>query len=113
MNLTEHAQRELGLAGLFDKDSDYSGMIADSVLALVKLFASQRHSGASAMLTLDTFDMVARFKPLTPISDLCSDWVHVSDNLWQNKRRSSTFSRNGGETWYDIDDPSLDHGDTW
>jgi hypothetical protein len=37
----------------------------------------------------------------------------VADEMWQNRRRSTTFSRDGGRTWYDIDDPSLDNGDTW
>lgn len=113
MNLTNHARQELDLAGLTSPASDYDGMIGESVLALVALFASQGHSGMSARLTLDAFDKVARYKTLTSISNLDSDWVHVSDNMWQNKRRGSSFSRDGGETWYDIDDPSLSFGDIW
>ena len=33
-NLTDFAERELRLAGLFSKDSDYEGMLGDAVLAL-------------------------------------------------------------------------------
>jgi hypothetical protein len=31
-NLTQHAIDEMKIAGLFDKDSDYNGMIGDAVL---------------------------------------------------------------------------------
>lgn len=116
-NLVKHAEAELKLAGLFDKDSDYDGMLGEAVLELVKVFAKQGHSGFSAMQTLKIFNQVASHKPLTPIGTTPDEWIDhtgISENpTWQNKRRSSTFSRDGGKTWYDIDDPSLDNGDTW
>ncbi len=112
-NLVKHAQKELKLAGLFDKDSDYDGMVGDAVLELVKVFAKQGHSGFSANWTLEVFNKVANYKPLTQIGTTKDEWMDVSDNMWQNRRRSSTFSRNGGKTWYDIDDPKLNNGDDW
>lgn len=116
-NLVKHAEHELKLAGLFDKDSDYDGMLGDAVLELVKVFAKQGHSGFSAHQTLKIFNIVADFKPLTPIGKSKDEWNDVSDAsgepMWQNNRRSTTFSRDGGETWYDIDDSKLNHGDTW
>jgi len=36
-NLVEHAKRELTLAGLFNKDSDYGGMMGDSVMELMEV----------------------------------------------------------------------------
>lgn len=116
-NLVDHAKYELELAGLFDKDSDYDGMLGDAVLELVRVFAEQGHSGFSAHQTLKIFNLVANYKPLTPIGKSKDEWVNHSDiskePIWQNKRRSSTFSRDGGKTWYDIDDPKLNNGDTW
>lgn len=119
-NLVDHARKELELAGLFDKDSDYSGDLGTSVLELVKVFAKQGHSGFSAMRTLQIFNEVARFKPLTPIGKSKDEWMNIlemgatgEESLWQNIRRSTTFSRDGGKTWYDIDDPKLNNGDTW
>lgn len=116
-NLVKHAKEELKLAGLFDKDSDYDGMLGEAVLELVKVFAKQGHSGFSANWTLDVFDKVARYKPLTAIGTTKDEWMNVSDMstepTWQNRRRSSTFSRDGGKTWYDIDDPKLNNGDVW
>lgn len=118
-NLTKHAQKELKLAGLFDKDSDYDGMIAQAVMELVKTFAKQGHSGFSARYTLEVFNEVANYRPLTPIGQSKDEWMDVAEmavdgkGMWQNTRRGTTFSRDGGKTWYDIDDPSLDNGDTW
>lgn len=116
-NLTDHAKKELELAGLFDADSDYDGMLGNAVMALVKVFAKQGHSGFSAGRTLAIFNEVANFRNLTPIGTTDGEWMNVSENsngpLWQNTRRSSTFSRDAGKTWYDIDDPRLNNGDTW
>lgn len=116
-NLVKHAKKELELAGLFDKDSDYDGMLGDAVLELVKVFSKQGHSGFSAHLTLDLFNKVAQYKPLTEIGTTEDEWQNVSDKagqeMWQNRRRGTTFSRDGGKTWYDIDDESLNNGDVW
>jgi len=116
-NLVDHAKYELELAGLFDKDSDYDGMLGKAVMELVEVFANQGHSGFSAHQTLKLFNEVANYKPLTPIGKSDDEWVNVSDMsgepTWQNKRRSTTFSRDAGKTWYDIDDKKLNHGDVW
>jgi hypothetical protein len=120
MGLTGHAKKEMELAGLFDKDSDYDGMLGKAVMELVKVFAKQGHSGFSAHQTLKIFNIVANFKPLTPIGSTENEWIEVAEccaneptGLWQNARRGTTFSRDGGKTWYDIDDPKLNNGDKW
>lgn len=118
-NLVKHAEKELKLAGLFDKNSDYDGMLGQAVMELVKVFAKQGHSGFSAHTVLQIFNEVASYKPLTPIGKSKDEWMDVAEmtadgkGMWQNTRRSTTFSRDGGKTWYDIDDPNLDNGDTW
>lgn len=116
-NLVKHAKFEMDFIGLFDPtaegDVDYNGMISSNVLELIELFASQGHSGASAGLTLDVFMRLANFRPLTPVTNQPSEWedisadvlspgqIAVGEKLWQNKRSSSTFSKDGGITWYD------------
>jgi len=112
-NLANHARYELQAAGLFDADSNYGGMIGEAVMALVEVFAEQGHSGFSASMTLDIFNTVASFKPLTPIGASPDEWSEVGTDVWQNRRRSTTFSRDGGTTWYDIDNESLNNGDVW
>lgn len=103
-NLVPHARRELELAHLFDPDADYGGLVAGGVLDLVRLFASQGHSGGSAMLTLELFDRLARFDVLTPLTGHPAEWMEVGDGMFQSRRKSSTFWRAGEATWYDLDD---------
>jgi len=110
MNLVTHAEAELQRAGLFDKDSDYNGMLGNSVLELMKIFSKQGHSGFSAMLTLQIFNKVANWKSLTPITNDPKEWNDVSNmsgrknTMWQNTRQSDCFSTDGGETYYSLDD---------
>jgi hypothetical protein len=112
-NLVAHAERELRAAGLFDKDSDYSGMLADAVLELVKVFANQGHSGFSAARTIAIFSRVADGKPLVPLTGADDEWTEVGDGYYQNKRCSRVFRKDGEA--YDIEgivfrDPD---GSTW
>ena len=108
-NLVRHAEREMRLAGLFDEDADYGGMIAPHVLELIKLFASEGHSGASAGLTRELFHRLSNFKILSPITSDPEEWMEVSEAsggnpMWQSKRQPSVFSTDGGKTYYDIDE---------
>lgn len=107
-NLSTHAERELRKAGLFDKDSDYEGMLGEAVLELVKVFSAQGHSGFSAHMTMQIFQRVAMFKTLTPLTSDPDEWIDIGDmpdgkTTWQNRRQGSCFSNDGGKTWYDID----------
>lgn len=116
-SLVDHAKRELELSGLLDKDSDYNGELGKAVLELIEVFEKQDHSGMSAHLTGYYFSLLADFKNIAPISSDSEEWfdhgVVNEEPLWQNKRRGSTFSRDGGRTWYDLHDESLNNGDTW
>jgi hypothetical protein len=108
MSLVAHAKEELTRAGLFDRDSDYKGMIGEAVLELVEKFAEQGHSGFSARLVLDIFQRVASFEALTPITCDPSEWNYINDirsePLWQNRRDSTLFSLDGGKTYYSVED---------
>ena len=104
-NLVAHAEREMKLAGLYDKDADYGGMIPTAVMALVKAHAEQGHSGMSYSLTMAIFNKVINFKTLTPITSDPETWMEVGPGQWQSKRCPSTFSVDGGKSWYDLDDP--------
>jgi hypothetical protein len=98
-NLVAHAQHELSVAGLLDKDSDYDGMLGEAALELVTAFSKQGHSGFSAALTVELFRKLASYEALTPLTNNPDEWVYVADDLWQNKRQSDCFSTDGGKTY--------------
>ncbi len=110
-NLINHAENELRLAGLVGKGSAYDGMVAKAVLGLVRKLSDQGHSGMSASITLQVFDVVARYKLLSKIQQPKEgDWNVINDvrrtkniTVLQHKRLSSLFSNDGGERWHDID----------
>lgn len=63
-NLINHANEQLKKAGLYDKDSDYDGMLGEATLELITVFANQGHSGMSAEMTIQLFERLARFKDI-------------------------------------------------
>jgi hypothetical protein len=105
--LVAHARRELELAGLFDAGSDYGGMVGESVMEIVEVFARQGHSGYSAMMVVGVLERLLRFDVLVPLSGAPEEWHDVAEvsgrPLWQNVRKSSVFSEDRGATWYDIE----------
>lgn len=110
-NLVDYAKDELTRAGLFDEDSDYNGDLGNAALEIVKVFSSQRHSGASAAIVTSIVEKLLRFEPLTPLTFEPDEWNDVSEMsgtpMWQNKRKSTTFSVDGGKTHYDLDDKEV------
>lgn len=108
MSLVEHARNELKLAGLFDADSDYNGMLGTSALEIVELFSKQGHSGASAEMVTQLVSKLMRYETLTELTYGPEQWNDVSAasgvQMWQHKRKSTTFSKDGGKTHYDLDE---------
>jgi len=102
MDLVSFAKQELKIAGLFDKDSDYGGMLGDAVMELMKVFSKQGHSGCSASMTLALFQKVASYKPLTPLTFNEDEWVDV-EHCFQNKRNSAVFKKDKESRPYYID----------
>lgn len=105
MALVDHAERELRRAGLFDEDSDYEGALGEHVLALVKVFADQGHSGYSAGLAIQLFGKVARYETLTPLGNPTEtgEYIVHAEDAWQSTRDGCVFSADQGKTWYHLD----------
>lgn len=104
---TERAIKELELAGLFDKDSDYGGMTGNAVKELLEVFQAQEHSGASAGQTASIFSKLATGGVLTPLTGKEAEWADVSCTaikpMFQNKRASHVFAEDcNGSNAYDI-----------
>jgi len=105
MSLKEHAQRELTLACLFDKDSDYEGMLGEAVMRMIEVFSAEKHSGSSAAQTINIFKRVANYECLTPLTGKDDEWVSVAaygngNPVWQNNRVSSVFKDKDGKAYY-------------
>lgn len=119
-NLVRYAKDEMMRAGLYDADSDYGGMLANAVMNLVKAFSGEGHSGCSAGMAMDIFNKLARFQPLTPLSSDPTEWQDMGGyglnpgekSFHQSTRQPNVFSRDSGVTWYCLDDPSIDNGDS-
>jgi len=115
-NLTGHARRELELASMFDKEvegSEAAGswniLCAEAVMELMEVFANQGHSGFSASMTQDLFSRLAKYEPLTELTDNSDEWNDISEMQsgepgWQSQRSPSCFSEDGGKTYWDIDE---------
>lgn len=94
-SLTQHAENELKLAGFFDKDSTYDGMIGKAVMELMEVFAKQGHSGMSAGIVASLFKRVANYEALTPITDNDDEWCEFTSGEFQNKRCGAMFKKDG------------------
>lgn len=107
--LKDWAINELKLAGLYDKDSDYEGMIGKAVEEIIEIFSKQGHSGGSAAMVISLLEKLLRYEPLTPCDH--SDYVIHDETKTVNKkpifqcsRCYDVFSEDNGKTWYSIKD---------
>lgn len=87
-----------------DPSKEWDNLVADAVLELIEVFAKQGHSGFSAQTTLTLFTRLTNHETLTPITNDPKEWMDVGDNVWQNTRNCSLFSKDGGTTYYHVDD---------
>lgn len=104
MSTIQHAKNELELAGMFDKDSDYGGLIGKAVMELIEVFSKQGHSGASAPRVASLFKKLAMYECLIPLTGEDDEWNDISDldkGILQNKRVSSVFKeKETGKSYY-------------
>lgn len=103
--LKKHAERELKLAGFYNKDSNYGGMIPEAVMELMEVFAKQGHSGGSAPIVANLFKKLAMYENLTPLTGNDDEWNDISETqsgrkVWQNNRVSSVFKDEDGRAYY-------------
>lgn len=89
--------KELILAGLFDKDSDYEGALGVAVQELLDVFHKQGHSGFSAQRVAYLFYTLIKDGILTPLTGADDEWNDISfadpnDKMtYQNNRKSDVF----------------------
>jgi len=97
--LESWAYEQIRAAGLFDEDGDYGGMIGKSVMAIVRVFAGQGHSGLSAAIVRNVLHRLLAWKPIVPIRDEPDQWEDAAPGLLQHRQMSSVFKRDGVAYW--------------
>ena len=115
MGTKEYGRKELERIGYFKrKDDPYNDWAANAILELLEVFDNQGHSGFTAPYVIGTFEKLAMFKPLTPLTGEDDEWNELRPGYFQNKRYSAVFkdetgaynvegkifSDDGGETWF-------------
>ena len=115
MTLIEHAKQELELSGMFDKDADYDGILAEAVMELIEVFSKQGHSGFSANMCSNLFDKLSKFKPISPLTGKDDEWCKHRDGICQNKRDSAVFkdSKDGRSYYIDAYVKRTSNGNVW
>ncbi len=107
-NLVDYAEAELERTGMGKDAQDVDKWMHDNVIAVVKAFSEGGHSGASASYAVGIIEKLLRYEPLTPLTYEPDEWMDVSEMsgqpMWQNKRKFSVFSKDGGKTHYELDD---------
>lgn len=103
MSLYKHAKRELDI--IYDKKSlkeEVNKTMYNNILSLIKLFAKQEHSGASAAYCLEFFHTLAKFISLGELTSNPKEWMEVEPKMYQSRRNPSCFSTDL-EYYYDLD----------
>jgi hypothetical protein len=93
MTLVEHARKELSLV---ETDEEY----IEGLVKVIEAFAEFGHSGGSASIAIPTINTLLQFKPLSPLTNDPSEWIHQADGVWQSARDSEAFSNDAGKTYY-------------
>lgn len=104
--LCQHAIKELELAG-YDKNKDCpNGWLYNQVLEAVAVFSSHNNSESSAGFERNMVNTLCSYGVLSPLKFTDDEWEKcVFGNIYQNKRKSDVFKRDGKITYchaYDV-----------
>ena len=105
MTMLEWAKDELIRSGHNPDDTEEgpNKWLAQGVLRLLEVFCDEGHSGASAPFAVNTFQRLAKWKPLTPLTGEPDEWMDVGNGTFQNRRYSAVFKegKDGQAYWID------------
>lgn len=100
MNLFEYAKSELNR---IPQDEDgIQNLMNENILAIVRMFSEQGHSGFSGNYAISILERLLRFKPLSPLTGADDEWDETGHGTFQNNRCYSVFKSADG-TCHDID----------
>lgn len=105
--LIDFAKSEFQRAGWCDSNMKFEcemqGAVCRNVMDMLAVFSTEGHSGSSAPYTLNVFDRLAHWKPISPLTGSDDEWIQVGDDCYQNKHCSSVFKKgkDGKAYWLD------------
>lgn len=85
---------------LNDVEDGPNKWMAEHVIDLLKLFASQGHSGSSAPDAVALFEKLALYKPLSPLTGEDDEWMEVGSGVWQNRRDPEVFKEHDKNAYW-------------
>ena len=88
-NLFGHAERELPAANGDEMQALMNAQLKEMLL----VFSTHGHSGFSASWARACLGKLLAYEPLGPLTGEPSEWVEVSDGVFQNKRASHVFKQ--------------------
>lgn len=95
-NLVKHAMTEFRAAGWTDENGKFNDemqeAICEDVMALLKVFSEQGHSGTTAPYTIEMFRKLASWEPLVPLTGEDWEWTDHG-HCKQNKRCGHVFKQ--------------------
>ena len=105
--LVAHARSELGRLrsrrnNPADETDHAETELHESIVATVQAFATFEHSGSSAAWAREALSDLLGFQPLGPLTDDPDEWAEIGETVWQNLRKPTCFSSDGGATYYDL-----------
>lgn len=96
-NIEKHARLEFRAAGWTDDEGKFNDEMQEAmcnhVLALLKVFIDEGHSGTSAPYAVNLFKQLAMFEPIVPLTGEDWEWCEVRDGVFQNKRCGHVFKQ--------------------
>ncbi len=95
MSIIEQAKKELALINFGQEDSAV-------MIEILEKFLGQWDSGGAVFAVAPVLQRLIAGKPLSPLTGEDSEWLEVSDGVWQNIRCSTVFKGKGGAA-YNID----------
>lgn len=101
-NLVAHAEQELDLIGMTkDSPDKINRAMRKHIIHMISEFSKEGHSGMSAAYATNVINTLMKFNPISPLTGEDSEWIEITDGLYQNKRCSCVFKDEKGP--YDIE----------
>lgn len=91
-NMIRHAKMELR-ASLAQSTESPNRWMANDLVQLLAVLSAQGHSGGSIGWCVASFALLARFKPLGPLTGAADEWNEVGTGVFQNRRCGHVFKQ--------------------